>query len=196
MFLTISSIRRIRATRGLSLQEMLVVIAVFTILAIIIFMSSQHVLIKTKVSRVNQEQRVISDALAEYVANEARFPSTEQGLNEIAARTSHLNAVPYDPFLMTPQKPYMYYKYEINGSNLNSWLVVSAGPDGDLDFDPGFLKISGWPAMSTSSASSPHPDPLNRMIHYINANTYDPTNGIDSSGDIFKIDPNTASLFD
>jgi|GEM_PF-503026 len=174
--------------RGLSLPEMLVVVAVFGILALIFVLSSQQMVVKTLVSRVRQEHRYLAGRIETYHADRTRLPTTEEGLNAVLPA----NEIPLDPFTTDEPEPYRYFLYRPPGSPLIGWILVSAGPDGDVDFPPSAVGFSAV-ASSANRPSSPRaPEamalPFHELKEMIRSRAYDPTNGIISDGDIFRTD--------
>ena len=123
---------------GLTFGEMLVVLAVFATLAIMFFLSSNHVMTKTRVARVIHEQKVIRLGLANFQADHLRIPDESSGLVSITGGAyPYLPSIPQDPFCRDGSRisPYEYYT---SISENHSALIVSVGPDGDSDIG-GFL---------------------------------------------------------
>ena len=80
----------------------------------------------------------------------------------------YLESLPYDPFSPAfPKQPFAYYSPGGPG-----WMLVSAGPDRDFDFDP-TAYVSRDSAATIAS----------RILPY----KWDPTNGSRSSGDIILV---------
>jgi hypothetical protein len=80
--------------------------------------------------------------------------------------TAWISALPTDPFAPSRGACYVYNQ----GSD--RWVIVSAGPDRDYDFDPPCFDPAYKPTWSD-----------------ILARTYDPSNGTVSNGDIYRMGP-------
>lgn len=79
-------------------------------------------------------------------------------------------AVLNDPFSpLTPKNPYIYHVGDRDryGSKMWYWILVSAGPDGDYDFDP----------------TQPFDE---SRAEFLTSVTYDPSNGTVSNGDLMR----------
>lgn len=177
--------------RALTLQEMLIVVAVFLILAGILVLSSQHVMVKTRVSKTNHDLRELGNAINSYRAETGDAPSDEAGLKELLTPNSYLSSVPLDPFATDQVQPYQYFRYELGGDSPVTWVIYSMGPDGDIDFmPPGDVEFDllGFSAQSATSPEYPEVPLGQSILEEIRSLRYDPTNGINSNGDIFRFE--------
>ncbi len=177
---------------GLTLGEMLVVLAVFTILTLLFVFNSQDLMVRTRHSRVLQDQRVLADQLEFYQLNFLRIPTDDQGLNRVLNPFAELREVPIDPFSRAAgvHEPYVYYS---RISPEHPWIIVSRGPDGTLDVAPLIEERKRLASNDDSQLSSNGQRiPLSVMSaaeaqEFLVRHSYDPTNGIVSAGDIIKI---------
>lgn len=185
MLLALFPILGPRSRRGLSLQEMLIVVAVFTILAFIFLFSSRLVMIKTHYSRVRQDQRTLANALNLYQGDHSAYPTREEGLQGLVG--SYMVQLPTDPFSDERRETYAYRTYVSAESGRPFYVLISPGPDGDFDFDsPETDNVAtGSGAASQTSSISPYVL-AQQFIAELTAHTYDPTNGIGSDGDIIE----------
>jgi type II secretory pathway pseudopilin PulG len=168
------------AYRGLTLGEMLLVLAVFLILAIIFVFSSQSAMVKTKLSRVYQEQNMLARALNMYEADNARVPLDKQ-----AWKALDIN-VPSDPF--NKDQTDSKYKYLSRLSNRYKWVVVSVGPDGVSDLARALEELkSTQPTLSGSQGEESVLLKDHQADRLIREHRYDPTNGSVSAGDIITV---------
>lgn len=175
--------------RGVTLFELLAVIAVVSILAVLFTVSSQHFIINTKVSRVKEEHRILARALQNYQIDYNSYPSTLRGLRALTAPTTYLVHVPEDPFSGLNQHSYIYLAKPRDGVE---WLIVSAGPDGDIDLrdylspaSESLTNDSGSAASSTGGQIVPlSPEVFQK---YVATKCYDPTNGTRSDGDLITL---------
>lgn len=178
---------RLRSRAGLSLQEMLIVLAVFIVLAGLFILSSREVLSKTRVARVRQEQKVLAGALYDYQAEMNDFPTEKQGLADLLVSGRYVSSIPKDPFSKQDKPGYQYYRLPTTGAGRPMvTLLISVGPDGVPDFDPLrlFLDGSGFSAVNGDSADTNFVYPANLIDLGLTLSQYDPTNGIHSRGDI------------
>jgi type II secretory pathway pseudopilin PulG len=164
---------------------MLIVLAVFLILATIFIFSSQTAMVKTKLARTMQEQKLLARALDTYEADTSMVPTDAQGFGALPQTV--LSRVPDDPFHSDRTKP--TYQYFSHLSDRYKWVVVSVGPDGVSDVSS---VLKDWrnaqvvltgapPAEGTALMTNAEADAL------IRARTYDPTNGSVSAGDVITV---------
>jgi type II secretory pathway pseudopilin PulG len=172
--------------RAITLFEMMIVLSVTLILSGLLIFSSRHLLIRTKMERVKEEHRVLSRALQNYRMDYNDLPDKLQALN---APTAYLSRIPTDPFFKKKiTKPYDYFHHPVKGFD---YLIISAGPDGDMDLDilmKDYIQLSGYSSTNNSDFEDFRNEMLANLIPvYMNIKTYDPTNGIISDGDIITV---------
>lgn len=80
---------------------------------------------------------------------------------------SYLTGYMADPFGTPPGVMYGYY----STADPQGWILVSPGPDRDYDIAP----------------DKDYDPKLERPAEGLSSKTFDPTNGLDSSGDIFRV---------
>lgn len=173
-----------RNLRGLTLNEMLIVLAVFSILAIIFMFSSQTAMVKTRISRVTQEHRLIARALQTYEADTLQVPPMIDGAYRLRAPINYLSRTPHDPFRMLTGDD-AEYQYFSHVTQKEKWVLVSAGPDGDSDFQTVLESLASKEgplrADSDGQLVSLSEEDFRRLC---NSLSYDPTNGSVSDGDV------------
>jgi type II secretory pathway pseudopilin PulG len=179
--------------RAVTLFELIVVVLVTALLAILFVLSTQFLIVRTKVSRVREEHRVLARALQNYQMDYNNLPSETNGLESLTAPTAYLARVPSDPFSGQEQHAYLY----INPDGKNRvYILVSAGPDMQLSIAP-FLaharsasRVQSAADAAGTPAAGIDPAPMT-MDDWFNAyrlhHTYDPTNGLVSAGDIITV---------
>lgn len=194
--------------RGLTLGEMLVVLAVFCILAIMLFFSSNLAITKTKLAVAMNDQKLLTQALFTYEGEYAAVPDDTQGLDAVTHAGLKITQIPNDPF--TPSGQPQEYGYYSDLSPSYRWIIVSVGPNGHSDIDQpltllrkqaeaareaalrallGSRRGGHGAAMRPSSINIPR-QPLmsDKEAHdLIIENTYDPTNGVNSAGDVITV---------
>lgn len=162
--------------------------------------------VRAKISRVHTDMRILADVMESFRYDYGAYPAWTTGRgSENAWRVKYppLHRLPSyrlavlkdDPdaltakslttpiaylgcYLIDPFAPVGFAVYPyccLKQAGTEGWMLVSAGPDRDYDIDP--LKLYDV------SAAQPRPALL--------ALTYDPTNGILSSGDLWRSRQNT-----
>jgi type II secretory pathway pseudopilin PulG len=171
---------------------MLLVVAVFALLAAMFMLSSQFALTKSKVSRVIQDQRQVTRMLDQYMTDYMRLPSEQDGLASLiqgSHGTSYLSTLPVDPFAQGDPSKSPYFLYYTNFSNQIQCLVVSIGPDRVDDVGPAIAAMRDQ-RVSLSGIGSSTPKVLFKNAsdaqNFIAWHSYDPTNGTASRGDIIQ----------
>ncbi len=172
-------------------------VVVAAILAVILVLSTSFLVVRTKISKVKEEQRVLARALQNYQMDYSNMPTEQRGLDALTAPTAYLASIPADPFSRDQvTRTYLYFTPDGIG---RSYAIVSAGPDGRFDVLPYLNQAriaSGRSALSAQSgggsaaaALPPEAAPIdtsspNWFEDFLVEYTYDPTNGTYSSGDI------------
>jgi type II secretory pathway pseudopilin PulG len=169
--------------RGVTFFEVTVVFAVIALLSIFVVLGTRRLVIDTKVTRVREDHRAVSRALQSYFVDHYNFPPERgPGLQSLQTPTTYLASIPADVFALRDERatPYVYRTWEIGSQVV--WILASRGPDGDMDFEPSPPVSLSSTAPSPREMAPPLPDDLIRL-------SYDPTNGMRSSGDIFTVCP-------
>lgn len=173
---------------GLTFGEMLIVLAVFSILTLLFVVSSQQAMVKTRSARAASDQRVISDQILYYVTNTGVIPPDNQGLYKVYnPYKPGEKEVPLDPFSRNPHIREQYV-YHSQISPVHRWVIISRGPDGKCDF--GQL-IEERKKQNGNLSSGAQKSPLmtsEEADRFIIENSYDPTNGTVSAGDIIRVE--------
>lgn len=164
---------------GVTLFELLVVVLVLLILTSIFVLSSKRVLITSKISKVREEHSVLTQAISHYQVDYNTIPPLQVGLDALKETTKYVTSLPSDPFISSQPKNYLYIT---NPSSNIKYILVSAGPDGDLDILPFVKQVYQQPYITAEARDS-------SFHSYIDYMSYDPTNGIGSNGDLLTIVP-------
>jgi general secretion pathway protein G len=98
-----------RATAGFTLMELMIVVALISVLAGMGVVQYQNQVLRTKEAVLKEDLFRMRDAIDQYYADKAKYPS---GLEALVAE-SYLRAVPKDP--MT--------------NSTDTWQLVQAEPD-------------------------------------------------------------------
>ncbi|MBN1476630.1 type II secretion system protein GspG [Candidatus Sumerlaeota bacterium] len=162
--------------------EPLIVGGLLPAIAIPNFLEAQT---RSKVARARADLRSLATGLEAFYVDNNRYPravagsdptsisrgdpmmamqSTFSTADSITSPIAYLTGYMEDPFGPTGA-PYCYF------SDAHGWILVSAGPDGDFDFDPKQVYHSDIAQPSVE------------LIRY----AYDPTNGTVSDGDVFRV---------
>lgn len=164
--------------------ELLVVLAVAGILTVFFVYSAQYLMVSTRISRVKEEERVLTRALQNYETDYGVFPSTQSGLHALYAPVAYMVRVPDDPFSPRNDQEYVYIASPGGGYR---WLLISQGPDrrSDLLRRLGFVTSEAGLMMGRAEDK---PGTLSLRAESFETAltlcTYDPTNGLVSGGDI------------
>ncbi|MEN6625732.1 MAG: hypothetical protein ABFD69_05835 [Candidatus Sumerlaeia bacterium] len=147
---------------------------------------------RSPVSRVQADMRSMQIAIESYYADHKAYPVSTtdpalrarwksgsdmpgfmkhrpQGPDDLTMPTAYLYSYPTDPYrLYRDDRTYAYHNHQ----NKN-WILISPGPDCVFDIKPGDL-----------------PETMSKLIEgdstMLAVNTYDPTNGSISHGDVYK----------
>jgi hypothetical protein len=153
---------------------------------------------RSKVSRAKNDMRSIATALESYyndhncypqstsdtlrnmyapfgpksrMASQPTFGLASAGYGSITTPVAYMQAIPADPFAPVKGAPLCYYALPNN----DGWILWSAGPDRKYDLTS--QNIGGI----YRPAGRDMPDPTLISL------TYDPTNGIESKGDVWRL---------
>ena len=171
---------------AVTLFELLVVLVVASILTVLFVYSAQYLMVSSRVSRVQEEHRVLTRALQNYEADYGSLPSNRIGLHALCAPVAYMVRIPADPFSDRESDEYLYVK---SSSGDFRWVIVSAGPDHRSDLlrtlrsQPKGTVIVGSAEDRADTLSLPAGD----LEAFLPSLTYDPTNGLVSGGDIITI---------
>jgi hypothetical protein len=156
------------ATKAFLISVVLLIIA-YAVGSIYFMISPLENTPRSKPSRVRDvDLRAIATALEAYFIDNNTYPSSCAALTTPVAFLSEL---PYDPFA-AKHTPYCYY---IDPAG-KGWILWSAGPDKKHDLT------------SQNIAGIYKPEDLNMPNNpALLALTYDPTNGANSHGDIWRM---------
>lgn len=171
---------------AVSFFELMVVFAVAAILTSFFIYSAQYLVVRTRVSRVKEEHRVLKRALQNYEADYGEFPETASGLHALDGPIAYLVRIPSDPFSAGEGEEYNYVRTD---EREHRWLIVSRGPDGDSDL---FKELRRRQQQNAPRVGAPaaEDDPntwsasMRNLGDLIGIVMYDPTNGLISNGDI------------
>lgn len=182
---------------GFTLVELLIVVAIISILAALALVNFSEAQTRSKVARTHNDLRVIATGLECYRVDTNRYPVAPRIDTALSARLAHLTTpIAYltgfseDPFaredpgqIVSGREPYYVYAsgnlYAGGAGQFASdryyntiYSIAGRGPDGDTVF--------GGYCMA-------HPQAIRGRANIRGA--YDPTNGTISAGDILRLSP-------
>ncbi len=171
---------------GFTLVELLVVVAILSILVALATVHLQEAQSKSKVARAKADMRILQGALASYRVDHPHYPPAARGdvqldwpLWRLTTPTSYLSAVPTDSF--GSARFDMMPAVTMLGYNYKDRLTTSRGM-------PGQTYGHIWRAMPEKEyfLHSCGPNIIWDVTPYTE---YDPTNGVRSRGDICVFGP-------
>ena len=176
--------RRQTFHQGISIIELLIVIAILGLLAFITIASLQPASIKSKITKVENNIAILADAIEQYHADHGAYPPVYPPNNTETTFVPALTTpVAYISSLKQARDPFKKGSYlwfgnytkwpgtPLPGEKIYGWGLVSAGPNGIHD------GLRDEPYFSADG----NPSRVNSM--------YDPTNGLVSYGDISHFGP-------
>jgi len=145
---------------GFTLIELLIVVAIIAILAALAIPNYLAAQTRSKVARVQSEERSIAGALECYLVDNNTYPCSCL-CEVITTPVSYITRVPKDPFNEHGENEYMLAKC----MRMQAFCINSYGPDCKTYWDPMM-----WGCGMTMTY------PLG----------YDPSNGVISNGDVYR----------
>jgi len=115
--------------------------------------------VRRKYSRSKKTLRELTAAIGEYKKEKGVFPAS---LFELTTPVAYIEAIDRDPFND-------HYQYHTDGGR---WFLCGAGPDRDSDLDPSAVIEGG-----------------KEIGFLLQEQSYDPTNGTRSNGDMWRYGP-------
>ena len=168
---------------GFTLIELLIVVAIIGILAAIAVPNFLNAQMRAKIARCHADMKAVSTALEQYFVDwnsyveDHDWPSdpTQRGFFRLTSPVAYLSTLPDDPFPSKVSRNYseQNYTFEFGSGNASkvgvqwpaqAYLIISAGPDlvEEVDGNDGF--------------------PFGVTIF-----SYDPSNGLNTHGDIIRM---------
>jgi len=152
--------------KAFTLIELLIVVAIIAILAAIALPNFLEAQTRSKVARVQSEQRTLAIALEAYCCEHNHYPpSSLEWQHNLTTPVTYMTSCCDDIFCKLGVPGSCRYQYAVC-KKMGSWILVSRGPD----------RIDDWAeTMWMCPMRSTYPP------------TYDPTNGTISYGDIWRL---------
>jgi general secretion pathway protein G len=113
----------IKHDKGFTLMEILIVVAIISILAILVIPNLIDEPNKARVQTAKLQMRNFSLALDKYYFDKGHYPDETQGF-EVLKSEKYMKKIPNDPW----GHPYVYI-YPVDGDS-SSYLIKSLGADG------------------------------------------------------------------
>lgn len=164
---------------GFTLVELLVVVAIISLLTAIAIPNFLMASTRAKVVKAKSDMRVLAEALEMYHVDNYMYPQAaailpRRRLEPLTTPVAYLSVLPADPFgVRLFRGLYRYGAMDLAAAS--RWMMASAGPDLIPSTDP----IEFYPGYAPGLFMGAVPD-FDYMI-------YDPTNGVISRGDIIRV---------
>ena len=178
-----------KSRNAFTLIELLIVVAIISILSAIAVPNFLEAQVRSKISRTRADMRTIATALESYHVDNNHYPETYvqprwARFTLLTTPIAYITSIPKDPFNMVNDEDNFvdwgprHGGYKMSSMPLESpsrWAMSSNGPDLDEDSVP----IKTYPGFSKELFTGQNPD-YDYMV-------YDATNGTISSGDIWRV---------
>ena len=110
-----------KSERGMTLIEIMVVIAIIGLIGTVAIVNIMKQFEKAKVKTAKTQIKAVEQAVEQYYLDNSRYPTTEEGLNALAAG-EYLKKAPKDPWKKD-------FSYTSPGADGSPFEIKSAGPD-------------------------------------------------------------------
>ena len=178
--------------KGFTLIELIVFLAVIIGLFLMVFgnMIDWDQQTRSKIVKAESELRNLATALIMYYDDEGRFPVEKgkpwYGLQALTTPSQYLTTLPHDSLNHTEddagskEREWSGYRY---ASDENNFLLLGYGMDGKAHVD-----LSDWKRSASVHGAS---ETLMEFVERLKSQNllFDPSNGIPSSGDIWRTGP-------
>ncbi len=137
MIQRIKALTLVRDSRGMTLIEIMIVLAIIAILGAIVVPRFMDMPQKARVTAANNQIQNFSLAIEKYYFDTGRYPAEEDGL-QVLKQEGYMNKIPEDPW----GNPYRYRQPgEHNTDSYDLWSNGADGKEGGEGFD---ADISNW----------------------------------------------------
>jgi general secretion pathway protein G len=137
MIQRIKSLISLRDNRGMTLIEIMIVLAIIAILGAIVVPRFMDMPQKARVTAAKNQIQNFSLAIEKYYFDTGRYPAEEEGL-QVLKKEGYMKKIPKDPW----GNPYHYrYPGEHNTDSYDLWSNGADGQEGGEGFD---ADISNW----------------------------------------------------
>lgn len=165
---------------GFTLVELLVTVAIISLLTAIALPNFLNAQTRAKVARAKADMHTLGEALEIYCADNDTYPQAalilpRSRLRPLTTPVSYLSALPRDPFPSQVLFLTGVYRYGAMDLDVASrWVLASVGPDRVPSMDP----IEFYPGY--------RPGLFQGQVPGFDYLIYDPTNGTLSRGDVIR----------
>lgn len=163
--------------RAFTLVELLIVVAIISILAAIALPNFLEAQTRSKVARTKSDLRTLAMALESYHVDNKAYPQAAaifptQRLHPLTTPVAYITSLPPDVFGNGPMRLYLYGAMDLSAAS--RWLLAGRGPDLRSSTNP----IEFYPGWQEGLFLG--------LVENFDYMIYDPTNGTVSWGDIYR----------
>lgn len=138
-----------RKRRGFTLIEIMAVVLILGLLTTLVGVAILPQLEKGQIATTRSQIKMLESALETYRMDNAKFPTTEQGLDALVNKPADVRNYQEGGYLREPRVPIdpwgNPYKYESPGShNKRGYDIWSLGPDGQAGGEGNDADIGNW----------------------------------------------------
>lgn len=173
------------ARRGFTKLELIILVIVIAAFAILPTRNIHYSPVRANVARARSDMRSLATAIESYHIDYGVYPAwkatQERNVDGpqsaapyvLTTPTAYISSLHHDPF--NYKYTYSYYStHDPDNPNSDSWILWSPGPDRKFDITLNHVITLYNPNSTTPSLA---------LVPY----TYDPTNGTESGGDIWRV---------
>lgn len=177
-------------TNAFTLIELLIVVAIIGILAAIAVPNFLNAQMRAKIAKVESDMKSLSSSLEMYLLDNGSYPGDhdldnymngENGLFKLTTPISYMSSLPSDPFVERKMRMYLSQSSNAYAPQGRPDYEMGSGADNDGAYRKQAYSLMSYGPDFVDDNSSHDPFPFGTDM-----DRYDITNGLKSSGNIFR----------